>query len=218
MCSAADTIAGHWRAHVVQRAHTLMFDDWLANARASGATDPHSPELAPTLFLPRVIVDRDGATIPYPEFLRFTHLTVASLFPYMTPTDDFPEAECLALRLAIVSSMEAIELHFHFHKGSFVGDRWLQALLTAVRAGSAGAGGRVTDFVRHLDVYLEGVVRRGELCAPEGAAAKEGLGLFAVVIEDCLSAVQRDAMQVAMRMLHDTCDRELDAFGSYTGA
>jgi len=65
------------------------------------------------------------------------------------------------------------------------------------------------------------VVRGGELCAPEGAAAKEGLGLFAVVIEDHLRAVQRDAMQVAMQMLHGTCDSdrdELDAFDSYMGA
>ena len=61
-------------------------------------------------------------------------------------------------------------------------------------------------------------MRGGELFAPEGAAAKEGLGLFAVVIEDHLSAVQRDAMQVAMRMLHDTYGRELEAFDSYTGA
>ena len=44
--------------------------------------------------------------------------------------------------------------------------------------------------MRHLDAYLKGVVRGGKLCVPEGAAAKQGLGLFAVVIEDRLNAMR----------------------------
>jgi len=102
----------------------------------------------------------------------------------MIPTANFPEAECRALRLTVASSVASIEVLFHFTRR----DDRLRVLLTAVRAGSAGAVGRVTDFVRHLDVYLEGVVRDGKLGVPELAAAKVGLGLFATVVEDHLNA------------------------------
>ena len=148
-----------------------MFGDWLAHTP--------DPEHVPDLFRPGAqITNRDGVPTSYPEFIYFTHLIVASIFPYMTPTNNFPEAKCRALRLAVADSMAAIEELFHF-RGR---DGWLRALLAAVRVCSADAEGRVTDFVHRLNAYLKGVVRDGCLLVPE--MAEQGLGLLVAVILD----------------------------------